>query len=327
MIGDGASLALRGLDPDRDYPAVVELIGIANAHDQGQDWYPTVASLQVDWAPRPGFDPPRDGVVVETQGRLLAAGTVDWSDRAGKIVHGNAIWVHPHARRRGLGTRVLRWLEARARASIADGSGGPRELPHLLGAGIDPANVASAAFAAGAGYAPVRYGFQMRRPLDQPIPTVAMPAGIEVRPVEQGQLRAIWEADVEAFRDHFEPRAPSEAGFERFTGDPDCDTSLWQVAWVGDEVAGSVINGIYPNENERIGLAMGWLDHVSVRRPWRGRGLAGALIARSLAIHRDRGMTVAALGVDAENATGALQLYERFGFTPHRRWATVRKAV
>jgi GNAT superfamily N-acetyltransferase len=66
---------------------------------------------------------------------------------------------------------------------------------------------------------------------------------------------------------------------------------------------------------------------VSVRRPWRGRGLAKALIARSLAVLRERGMAVAVLGVDAANPTGALQLYERFGFAPHRRWTTVRKPL
>ncbi len=320
-----AGLELRPLDPGSDYPGVVELISTTNLHDQGQDWYPTVASLQVDWAPRPGFDPPRDGVVVERDGLIVAAGTVDWRERAGKVIHGNAIWVHPDVRRHGIGRRMLAWLEARARASVEDGSGGPLERPHVHGAGIDVANAASVAFAAGAGYAPVRYGFQMRRPLDLPIEDVALPDGLEVRPVRPEDLRAIWTADSEAFLDHFEPREPTESDFEHFTSDPDCDTTLWQVAWAGDEVAGSVINGIYSHENAQTGINMGWLDHVSVRRPWRGRGLAKALIARSLAIHRDRGMAVAVLGVDAENPTGALQLYEGFAFRPHRRWATLRR--
>ena len=131
----------------------------------------------------------------------------------------------------------------------------------------------------------------------------------------------------EAFQDHFEPRERDEADFAHFTADPDCDPSLWQVAWDGDEVAGSVLNGIYRHENATMGVNLGWLDHVSVRRPWRGQGLAKALIARSLVVLREEGMAVAVLGVDAENPTGALQLYEGFGFSPHRRWATVRKAI
>lgn len=324
-----AALELRAFDPERDYPAVVDLITATNQHDHGQDWYPTVESLKVEWAPRPGFEPDRDAFVVESdgEGRIVAAGTTDWRERAAKIIHSNEIWVHPDVRRRGLGSRLLAVLEARARASLADGSGGSQELPHVLGGGIETSNAASVAFAERAGYEPIRHGFQMRRPLDLPIPDVPMPAGLEVRPVLPEHHRAIWQADSEAFMDHFEPRTPTEADFWRFTADPDSDPTLWQVAWDGEQVAGSIINGIYPHENEMLGIQLGWLDHVSVRRPWRGRGLAKALIARSLTIHRERGMTVAVLGVDAENPTGALQLYEGFDFKPYRQWATLRKPI
>ena len=74
--------------------------------------------------------------------------------------------------------------------------------------------------------------------------------------------------------------------------DPDCDIGLWRVAWDGDEVVGSVLNAIYRLENERLGVSRGWLDHVSVRRRWRGLGVAKALCAasfRALAGARDRG--------------------------------------
>ena len=57
---------------------------------------------------------------------------------------------------------------------------------------------------------------------------------------------------------------------------------------------------------------------MSVRRPWRRRGLARALVAESLRALRDAGMTSAVLGVDADNPTGALGVYEDNGFV-HRR--------
>jgi GNAT superfamily N-acetyltransferase len=68
-----------------------------------------------------------------------------------------------------------------------------------------------------------------------------------------------------------------------------------------------------------MGYQRGWLSSVFTRRAWRRRGLARALIGRSLALHRERGMTTAALGVDAENPSGALGLYEGMGFAVNYR--------
>jgi GNAT superfamily N-acetyltransferase len=72
---------------------------------------------------------------------------------------------------------------------------------------------------------------------------------------------------------------------------------MWRVAWDGDEVAGVVMNAIYHEENEQLGVRRGWLEHVSVRRPWRGRGLAKALCTASFAVLRERGTDEAWLGV------------------------------
>jgi len=40
----------------------------------------------------------------------------------------------------------------------------------------------------------------------------------------------------------------------------------------------------------------GWTDPIGVRRRWRKQGLARALIARSLRLLREQGMTEAGLG-------------------------------
>ena len=58
----------------------------------------------------------------------------------------------------------------------------------------------------------------------------------------------------------------------------------------------------------------GTIGPVAVRRPWRRRGLARALMCRSLRALRDRGATSAALDVDGENPSRALVLYESIGF-------------
>jgi ribosomal protein S18 acetylase RimI-like enzyme len=71
---------------------------------------------------------------------------------------------------------------------------------------------------------------------------------------------------------------------------------------------------LHEEENSRLGVRRGWCENISTRAAWRGKGVASALICRALHTLAGRGMTEAALGVDAMNETGALRLYETMGF-------------
>jgi ribosomal protein S18 acetylase RimI-like enzyme len=81
------------------------------------------------------------------------------------------------------------------------------------------------------------------------------------------------------------------------------------------------------NAEAALGVKRAWLDSVFTRRAWRRRGLARALMVRSFHLLRDRGMEVAALGVDAENPTGALGLYESLGFSVTERMTAWRRRL
>jgi len=178
------------------------------------------------------------------------------------------------------------------------------------------------------GYRPVRYFFDMVRPSLDELAVPELPPGLEIRPVAgRDQLRQLFDADVEAFLDHWGGFDATDAAFEQFLSDPDYEPGLMVVAWDGDEIAGSVTNVINARENAELGRRRGLLDSVSVRRPWRGRGLGYALVMRSLALLRERGMTSAWLGVDAENPMGALRLYEKAGFVVDTRAAAYRKPM
>lgn len=321
-----ADARLRPIDFPAEVEAVVELILEINQHDQ-PGWFPTVPALTNDWAPTSTFFPDRDLQGLEVDGRLVGLARHSWRDRPAVVNHRVELWVRPDHRRRGHGSRLFAWAEARARESAMEQHGLDPSKPHQLG-GHGPENVAAVAGFAGAhAFDPYRYHFEMRRPLANAIPEIALPNGLELRPVLPEHLRAIYDADEEAFRDHWDHAEPVEGDYERFLGDPDLDPTLWQVAWDGDEVAGLIINSIYERENELEGVLVGWLDSVATRRAWRGRGLAGALIVRSMAALRDRGMTEAGLGVDAENPTGALRLYEKFGFRRRKTWTFYRKPI
>ena len=80
-------------------------------------------------------------------------------------------------------------------------------------------------------------------------------------------------------------------------------------------------------ENRVFNLKRGWADPICVRRPWRRRGVAHALIMRSLRLFANMGLTEAALGVDTENTSGALRVYESCGFRPVSRSVTMRKTM
>ncbi len=159
-------------------------------------------------------------------------------------------------------------------------------------------------------------------------PTRRSPLGFEIREVRPEHLRQIWDAATEAFRDEWGFSEPTDEDYERYLTDPvESDTSLWRVAWDGDEVGGQVRSYINPVENERYGRLRGYTESISVRRPWRRRGLARALIGASFPLLRARGMTEAALGVDTENVSGALRVYEGCGFRQVSRTATYRKPL
>lgn len=317
-----AGLRFRPFDPVRDYGAFVDLIREANIAD-GLEYIPTAENLRLEHEHGGAFDPRRDVLLAEVDGVLVGAAQTDVRTRDGIGVHQLDGWIRPAWRRRGLGRALLHWTERRAQ-EVARGDG--RGPERAMSAWPDSEQAGATALYASEGYAIVRYGFLMVRDLADAIPDAPLPAGIEVRPVSAADHRRIWDADTEAFQDHWSPGERTEADFTSWFATPELDTGLWRVAWDGDEVAGSVMSFIWSDENETLGLRRGWLEHISVRRPWRRRGLASALIAQSLHALRRAGMTEAALGVDAENLTGALRVYEALGFRRLRTGVSYRKS-
>jgi GNAT superfamily N-acetyltransferase len=266
----------------------------------------------------------RDLVIVDIAGVVAGYGRTEWEDTAHGRVHYVICFLRPAWRRRGIGRALLETLEARATAVAATQAfDGPRYLQ--ADAHEDPG---ANALLESAGYEAVRYFFVMVRPHLDPVPDAPMPEGLEIRPVREEHIRRIWEAGNEAASETWEYSEPTEADYEEFLSNPvEGDRTLWQVAWDGDEIAGQVRPYINRESNERLGLNRGWVENILVRRPWRRRGLARALIDASVAALRERGMTEGILGVDAENESGALRLYRSVGFEIESREIVYRKPL
>jgi mycothiol synthase len=316
-------LRFRRLDLEADVDGLVTLINDCSIVDR-VEYALSAEDVRHDLQHQRNFDLARDVVVAELGGRIVGEIEGHIAVRDGVAVHEHMGWVHPEQRRRGIGRALVRWFEVRAREAAGEWSG---DEPHELGTWIDSNIDGGIALVEGEGYHRIRYGFMMVRPLSEPIPDAPLPAGLELRPVVEADRRRIWDADDEAFRDHWGSVERTDEDFERWFTMPNLDTNLWRVAWDGDEVAGSVWTLVWPEENAKLGLSRGWLEHISVRRPWRKRGLATALIAETLRLFQDMGLEEGALGVDSENPTGALRLYESLGFRRHRTGISLRKPL
>jgi len=306
--------------PD-DYGPIAELIGAAMIAD-GVPYAPTATNLKIDMETNEGSDRFDDVVVAEVDGRLIARSTVERMVRDDTPMYKVEGEVHPDYRRRGIGTWLFDWSVARAKARAAVEDPG---VHVKLTSWTEDASLGNVALLNRAGFQPVRSFYLMHRTLVDEIPDAPLPDGLEIRPVVDGHRRAILEAENEAFRDHWGHREMTETTYTATFARPELDTNLWVVAWDGDQIAGVVQNWIWPTENERLGVKRGWLEHISVRRPWRRRGLARAITAASLIRLREAGMEDGILGVDSENANGALGLYEGLGFEQVSRAAAYRR--
>jgi mycothiol synthase len=158
-----------------------------------------------------------------------------------------------------------------------------------------------------AGFTEVRRYYRMVADLDGPPPAPEWPEGLRIDTFELEDARAFHAAMDEAFAEewNFVP-LPFERWFEHRVEAPDFDPTLWFIVRDGDEIAG-VLRG----EPQRFDA--GWVGALAVRRPWRKQGIGLALLHHAFAEFYSRGEERVALGVDAQNPTGATRLYERAG--------------
>jgi mycothiol synthase len=308
-------LAFRTATPN-DWDAMAEIVNRARQTD-GIGEVRTGQSLADEFPESEHFELPRDVLLAEVDGGL-AGYVIGFRTVLDDVLTVETFGaVAPEHRRCGIGTAL--WQATRARQA-AECAADPRPGPREMRAYTFEVETGDIALLEAMGYVPIRYGFEMYRSLTGQLPDNPLPPGLEMRSPVEAEYRKVFDADTEAFADHWGHHAKTDADFRsRFYG-VEADPSLYLVAWDGDEVAGVVMSAIFAEENEVIGRRCGWLERASVRRPWRGRGIAKALMSASMRLLRDRGMEEAWLGVDGSNPTGALQLHEGLGFKVARRW-------
>jgi len=284
-------------------------------------------AIRKEWT-SPGFDPQEDiRLVFAPNGEM--AGYIEVWTTAKPPVH-PWIWarVHPEYEGLGIGTALLRWGEEHALRALPDVPEGLRFAPRV---GTYRQAEKSKKLFEDMGFRYIRSSYRMRIDMEAPVPEPVWPAGITLRTYDpERDAEAVYRAEVDSFRDHFGfVEEPFEEGFQRF--------KYFQIDYQGfdptllflamDERSGEIagINICRPHSYDDPEL--GWVGTLGVRRPWRKRGVGLALLRHSFNEFYRRGYRKAGLGVDAQNLTGALRLYEGAGMHVHRAFDQYEKEL
>lgn len=278
------------------------------------------------------IDPARDTLVAVTaDGEIVATGvSALHPSRAGGMLSVDLSGaVHPQWRRRGIGTALLRWLDARAQQQVARAAqsleGGGSE--GRLKAYVEEPNTDHATILAAQGYTAERWFSTMERDLAQPVTALPMPEGISLVPYDRARDADALAARNDAFRDHWGSLPSNEERWQQFVGGDFFRPDLSRMAVTDD---GQIVAFCLASVNEEDFVALGashaYIDLIGVIRSHRKRGLAPLVIAAALEAVRAEGFERAVLDVDTDSPTGANRLYEEVGFVAtHRVVAMVRR--
>jgi mycothiol synthase len=167
-----------------------------------------------------------------------------------------------------------------------------------------------------AGYRRARHSFRMRIDLEPDQPAPVWPDGFSVRTMSDGEERRVYDAQMASFADTwmFAPD-PYESWLHWMVEEPSFDRSLWFLAEQAGELAGIVLSRAPENEP-----GLGWVRILGVLPQYRHRGLGQALLKHTFAEFQSRGFEAVGLGVDAENPTGAVRVYEHAGMHVERTY-------
>ena len=304
-------LAFRFFQGEADFPAIEAVREAVRAVD-GDLWLPGP-----DTNPGAVCNPAQDCLLAEVHGKVIGYTWLAWwEEMNGTKLYLHLGWLVPEWRRKGIGRALLRWQEQRLR-QIAQTQ--PTTKPCVFGGNADETQPGNRALLLSEGYTlAFTFVWMTCQIPTEPIQLTSLPDGLEIRPVEREQLPAIYAANQEAFSESHDAIENYEIWLSNLGG-PDLDTSLWVVAWDGDQIAGHVIS-----TSDEEGAHTPW---VATCRPWRRRGLGKALMTRLLQRCQERGIQQADIGTVAENPGKSVHLYESVGYQVVERMPRYRKLM
>jgi mycothiol synthase len=296
-----------------DATAMHALMDAIETHDQTHTRHSYSEVLEL--LTGPGMDPEHDGLVgVDEDGTMRAYALVEIDDDSRVLRAVLRGGVHPGWRGRGIGRAILAWKEGRARQRLA-ASGTP--LPARLAVMVEEQARDHRRLYAAAGFSPIRWYSAMRRDLRGPLPERQMPDGVRLTGWSPDLDEQVRVAHNEAFADHWgcAPQSITSWAQREASFVPHWSWVAVDSSGPGPEVVGYLMSARYEQDWPALGYTCGFTDAVGVRGPWRGRGVASALLVAAMSSYRDAGLEYASLRVDTANPSGAGNLYSALGYT------------
>lgn len=320
-------LRFRAFRGAADYPGMAAVLNASSLADRIER-AETAQDVADNYARRlTHCDPARDMIFAEVEGEMVGYSRGWWWDEgSGGRIYEVVGFLIPAWRRKGAGRAMLRWMENHLRRLAETHPPGP---PKFFQVSVSQFQEGAARMLEREGYRAIRYFHDMIRPSLDDIPDWPLPEGLELRPASPAHYRAVWASVDEASQDEWGYTRPTEEDYQAWLESKIFQPDLWQIAWdvATEQVAGHVLTFIQHDENQKFNRRRGYTEGIGVGRAWRRRGLARALIGRSLIAQKAAGMTESALSVDTEGSSGATRLYEACGFRVVRRDAIYRKPV
>lgn len=220
--------------------------------------------------------------------------------------------VHVYHRQQGLESFLLEWMEARIRQAFSNLD---NAQPQIMRTSCEGYQKDQIALLEQNGFQAVRYSYKMVRSLKQPIQEAPLPRELRWTQWTTELDSALMDAFNEAFHGHWGvPKMETEMWQKFFTGVPQFRGDLTYLATEKNTIIGFCVNWVNEVVQQEKIVKQGWVEAIGVVPEWRGFGIASALLTHSLHLFKNEGLSQAALDVDAQNPTGALRLYEKYGF-------------
>lgn len=317
------NIIMRPYAGEADLPAIADLLNACEAVDQ-LDAGTSVDELRQEFAD-PDWDLVRDvRVWQDATNRLLGFGAVSILPPSDN--HSGYLWfdVHPDVRGNELEAQILAWSEQRMHEVARD-----RGVSVNLRASARDNNHYRISLLERHGFTRDRTFYRMARPLSEPIPAPQFPDGFTLRRVDADREAAAWvEMFNASFIDHWNYHPMTIEQFKHHLTEPDYNPEFDLIAVAADGTfAAFCYPEIYQQDNARSGRNEGWIAVLGTRRGFRKLGLGRAMLLAGLQTLRAAGVDTALLGVDSENPSGALRLYESVGFTKRHTSIAYAKEV